>query len=386
MKNGNRKILFSLIGFILIFLAVFTIFVLLEIVASCFVSLPNANLRNDFRLNHTWRFNSSFTHNEWTRNEPQYKPYTHRYNKQGWIGFHDVAGKKPDNIFRIFYVGDSFVEGTVPMDGSVPAIVEKYLNGQENKGIKFEVINTGTSSYSPVLYYILIRYYISRYSPDLIVVCVDMTDVFDDWKYRQTMIVDSEGDPWAVLPGDIYRRPYVDTGDRCVKSGLWSRAKVFLFANSYLFNIFYRPGRSADKNDITDSSYSRWAWCSDPWDAKTEKQVNFSMDILARIASYCRQNNVKLLLTGVPYYQQLVSGPNGKPAWSIRPHQEIEKVALKNGAVYFDSVSFMEPFVKGTAQTVYYYKNNTHFNPQGYKIWSQAHIKALTDNLRKGER
>lgn len=378
MKNGYKRILFSLIGFILIFLAVFAFFVLLEIIASCFVTLPNANLRNDFRLNHTWRFNSSFTHNEWARNEYQYKPYTHKYNKQGWIGLYDVAEKKPDNTFRIFYVGDSFIEGTVAMDCSVPAIVEKYLNEHENQGMRFEVINTGTSSYSPLLYYILIRYFISRYSPDFIVLSVDMTDVFDDWKYSRTMIVDSEGDPWAVLPGDIYRRPYVDTGDRCVKSGLLSRAKVFLFSNSYLFNIFYRPKQSDEAGD-----YSRWAWCQEPWDAKTEKQVNFSMDILARIASYCKQNNIKLLLTGVPHYQQLISGVDGKRLWSIRPHQEIEKVALKNRAFYFDSVSFMEPYVKGTAQTAYYYKNNSHFNPQGYKIWSQAHIKALTDNLRK---
>lgn len=124
MKNDYRKILFSLIGFILIFLAVFTVFVLLEITASCFVSLPNVNLRNDFRLN------------------------------------------RPGALIAVLLI----------------------MNGRDRR-----------------------------------LIC---------------------------------------------------------------------RGHGTD---------------------------------------YCKQNNVKLLLTGVPYYQQLISGPDGKRVWSIRPHREIEKVALKYG-------------------------------------------------------
>ena len=88
--------------------------------------------------------------------------------------------KAPDT-FRIFYLGDSFTEGTAPMDQSVPSRVEQTLNDLvQNSSLNFEVINTGTTSYSPTIFYILARYVLTDYDPDLIVVNVDMTDDFDD--------------------------------------------------------------------------------------------------------------------------------------------------------------------------------------------------------------
>ena len=116
---------------------------------------------------------------------------------------YDIKKTKPDNTYRIFYIGDSFTEGTVGMKQSVPSIVEKSLNSK-NSDTKFEVINTGTASYSPSIFYILVRYYLSEYSPDLLVLNVDMTDMYDDFRYRQVMQLGKDGAPYAIHPGVIH--------------------------------------------------------------------------------------------------------------------------------------------------------------------------------------
>jgi hypothetical protein len=116
------------------------------------------------------------------RNYP--RPYTLRFNAQSWVETDDVELEKPTGTCRIFYVGDSFTEGAVPMEQSVPSLVEKHLN--------------------------------ETYSPDLIVINVDMTDTFDDWEYRENLMLDDEGSPWAVPPGSVYDRVYIETVFRII--------------------------------------------------------------------------------------------------------------------------------------------------------------------------
>ena len=83
---------------------------------------------------------------------------------EGWLETYNVEYKKPKGLYRIMYLGDSFTAGTAPMDESVPSLVEQGLK-LVNKNI--EVVNTGVSSYSPLLMYLLLRHNIIQYSPDL---------------------------------------------------------------------------------------------------------------------------------------------------------------------------------------------------------------------------
>ena len=149
-------------------------------------------------LNHTWRPNMTFVHREFAgRGIP---PYAHTYNSQAWLEAHDIQQAKPSGTFRIFYLGDSFTECTCPMEQSVPRRVESALRPYfAQKGLAVEVVNTGTSSYAPSLYYLVLKE-ILPYEPDLIVIDVDLTDVFDDWIYRSSAQFDASGDLIAVPP------------------------------------------------------------------------------------------------------------------------------------------------------------------------------------------
>jgi len=204
-------------------LAVVLIIAGLEFWAAKYAEPPRRHIVKSFQFNHTWKPNGKKVHDEWGWRNPDFsKPYTHQYNAQGWVENYDIEINKPDNVYRIFFIGDSHTEGTVPMDKSVASVVETHLNSvAEERGLdsRVEVINTGTSSYSPTIFYVLFRYVILDYSPDLIVVNLSMNDDFDDWKYRETLIVDDQGNPLAVPPRNIYESAYFE-GKESVVRGL----------------------------------------------------------------------------------------------------------------------------------------------------------------------
>jgi len=362
-----------------------------ELASSFFADKLASNVANAYRLNHTWKPLGRQVHDEWIKSNPDFpEPYVHVYNRQGWIEDYDIEPAKDPNTYRIFYVGDSFVEGTAPMDQSVPSIVETYLNDRASgKNMSFEVVNTGTSSYSPTIFYVLVRYVLMDYSPDLIVVVVDMTDDFDDWKYSETLIVDEHGNPWAVPERDPYSAAFVDTGERVVKADSWLRLQLFLARHSYTYNLLQRfvapkenrapPG--AEDDDPGDEIYKRWSWCQREWDDLTRRNVASTLDLLERLAVFCHENGVKVMFTAVPHYRQYAGRPDGtgEPAWSRRPHDEIARVAKENGVPYLNSLDALAPLIVGTPQRKYYYHRDMHFNPRGYRIWAEAHIGFISE-------
>ncbi len=366
--------------------------VVLEAGSSFVVDLPGANIVSSFRVNHTWKPNSRKVHREWVRENPRFpKPYVHVYNAQGWLERYDVEREKPPNTFRIFYVGDSFVEGTTPMEESLPSRVEQALNERAaGTGLRFEVVNTGTSSYSPLIAYVLIRYVLLDYDPDLLVVNVDMSDEYDDWKYDETAIWDEEGNPWAVPPRNILAAPFLEDAGGAVRATAFRRFQFFLYRHSHFYNLLLRWRPTVPKPDVASSPttaaapgglYRRWAWCREEWDAQTTRNAARTLDLVARIARLADDAGVRLVLSSSPHYEQYNGAEDGtgEPEWSDRPHREVARVAHENGVPYIDSFTPLAPLVRGTPQDRYYYKNDVHFNPDGYALWAPVHIAFLTD-------
>ena len=274
------------------------------------------------------------------------------------------------------------------MDQSVPSRVKQALNDSiQNSSLNFEVINTGTTSYSPTIFYILARYVLTDYDPDLIVVNVDMTDDFDDWKYQETLLKDADGNPRAAPPRDIYAAEYIDTATGPVASDLAIKLELFLFQNSYTYNLirtkFVTEPTPAQLETPATDLYPRWAWNYKEWDARTERNVENTLDILDRLAKFTNRNDIKLMITAVPHYEQFAGHADGtgEPAFSARPHYQIERVARANDVPYLNSFEALRPAITGTAQAKYYYRGDMHFNPAGYGLWAEAHLKFLLDPI-----
>ena len=167
-------------------------------------------------LNHCWRPNFTRHISHWEH--LGVKPYVHHYNTQSWIDEDDIAREKPADTLRIFYLGDSFIEGSCPMDRNLPSLVEAALNRKfVSRGLTAQVINTGTTSYGPIQYYLLLKTSLLDYDPDLVVINLDMSDVYDDFLYRRTAVYDDNGK--LVSCSSNYHRSQRTTDAKPVASG-----------------------------------------------------------------------------------------------------------------------------------------------------------------------
>lgn len=390
-----KRLLFSLLYLLILAASTAAVVGAAELLASRSVRLPGELQVRDVRLNHTWPPSSTSFHDEWVKNNPDFPtPYFHRYNRQAWIAHQDTELRKPPGMFRIFYVGDSFTESCVPMEESLPKRVEERLNQlYAGSGTRFETINTGTSSYSPSIEYVLIRSYILPYAPDLVVLNVDMTDDYDEWVYRHTLINDDDGNPWAVPPRDLQSSPFVTTAAGALRANLLRRVNLLFYEHSYVYNFLYQRARRTDAwqraaaEDAArlraepggGTAYPAAAWCGYEWDAATRDNVARLTEMLGRIADLLNAHGVKLLLTGVPHFEQFAARPGERPEWSDRPHREIEAVARAKGVAYFDSLAALAPKIAGSPQALHYYRGDMHFNPRGNALWADAHLAALLD-------
>ena len=361
----------------------------LELLSGVYASQPLGQFQASWRFNHTLIPNSAVMIDRYGKSDPDWaEPYPLRVNSLGWREEYEVERTKPADVFRVFYMGDSFIQGSVPDELAIPTQVETALAGRSD-GSRYEVINAGVSSYSPILYYLSLRYRIAEYDPDLVVINVDMTDDFDDWKYRHTLILDENGDPAAAPPRNVMGADFIDTAAGAVEATWSTRLKLFLFQHSNLFR--YLSYLDADKEmakivtpktpDEAAKIYQRWAWCRDEWDPFTETVTEDMFDILRRTARFCRERGIRLALSAVPHYGQYAGDTDGSlpPKWSARPHHALEELANELGVPYLNAYKALRPQVEGTPQSVYYYRGDMHFNPRGYEIWADAHIEWIQD-------
>ncbi len=87
---------------------------------------------------------------------------------------------KPANTYRIAVLGDSTVEGLqVPAEAQFTRVLNEQI--KLNSGKKVQVLNFGTSGYSTVQELIQLKKQVLRYAPDMVVLCYDTRDLFENW-------------------------------------------------------------------------------------------------------------------------------------------------------------------------------------------------------------
>ena len=306
--------------------------------------------------------------------------YERVVNSQSWVEDYDVSRQKPDGCYRVFYVGDSNTEGVVPAGLRMVDIVERRLNEvYGGSGLTFEVINTGTSSYSPILYFLLIRTRILPYAPDLIVINVDMTDAVNDAAYSAFALREAGGGLISVtggteLPGDYRMTPRGLVKMRPVdKLAEWVVAHSAFCRNLHMF--LRGPVAGVDYVEAPDAIDADWL--AHEWSPACSENVARTMRYLGQTAKLLRDGGVKLVVTGVPHYYQYT----GK--WSTRPHRELGAAAEQYGFAYFNSYELLKPDIEGTALERYYWATDpTHLNAAGNERWAEVQLSVLLDPKR----
>ena len=103
--------------------------------------------------------------------------YPRRTNSLG-LSDREWEKNKPDSVFRIIALGDSFTEGDgAPADSTWPILLEQQLL-QEGKAV--EVFNAGVCGSDPFHELMLLKYELVDYEPDLVIVTLAMQDLLED--------------------------------------------------------------------------------------------------------------------------------------------------------------------------------------------------------------
>jgi lysophospholipase L1-like esterase len=304
-------------------------------------------------------------------------PYLLTTNRQSWVEDYDVSVAKPPDTYRIFYVGDSTVQGTVAAEYKMVEIVEKKLNERSaDSGIHFEVINTGTSSYSILTYYLLVKTDLLEYSPDLVVLNIDMTDVVQDYTYRQWIVKNNNVDISGITNNDD-GTPYIMTPQGVVRGHKRTRAFMWLVrhsATAYYFDralLMQQAKKIASSQQKGDETAN---WLALEWTESIMENVNLSMQTLASTIKLLKSKGIKVMLTGVPHLPQY----EGK--WSVRPFQMLENVAKENDIPYLNSYEEMRKKAENKNLSAFYWETDpTHFNIKGNQKWAEIQFDFLTD-------
>lgn len=318
-------------------------------------------------LNHRERPGSEVTHTWFAR--AGVPPYVHRYNEHGWAS-PPIAAKRAGTT-RIFFLGDSFVQGTCPMERSMPSVAGTRLTAS---GHDVEVVNAGTSSYSPVLYYLLAKTKVLALEPDVAVISVDMTDVFDDYLYGSDAVLGDDGLPVASPADGPFARTHIRNAAGVRKSTLVERAvRPFVRISRAAERVSLSLGaRLNAKLPITVDAHE---WCREPWSPAATERVQASMRYLTAAIQLLRNAGVHVVVTAVPRLEQL------EGSWSTRPHQTVKHTAAAAGALYHDSLAALRMRAATANPRDWYIPGDMHFNERGYSVWAEGVAATISSVL-----
>ncbi len=114
------------------------------------------------------------------------KPHDAETNGDGVRDAREPDEYREDD-WNVVFLGDSFLYGAaVERKDAIPQQFER-IAAERLPGRRVRAANFGWTSSSPLLSYRLLRDIGAKYHPDLVVMCVDMTDFQDDVKYTKLL-------------------------------------------------------------------------------------------------------------------------------------------------------------------------------------------------------
>jgi len=312
-------------------------------------------------------------------------------NNRGMRGPGNYVYDKPEGVFRIATLGDSFVFGVgVKANETASAVLESLLDKKGPE--RYEVYNFGVYSYSPVTEYIYLKKEVIKYKPDLVILMLDPGDIQDDWFYEPHLVYDAKGEIAGCDPFRINGKP--DIRGLCMK---WSRLcflldqklfqsirkmKMLGFMN-YLTNKSRGIRNKTEilvNKDIDNISFDRLIMFREGKDEKivmrhwqrTAKYINMIKD-------YLRDHKIRFILAAYPYGYQV--GENqwskGRTYWAFEQNKRydantgfsiISDFAKENN---IDFINLCDPLIKANKELLYF-SSDGHLTKRGQEVVADA--------------
>jgi hypothetical protein len=283
-----------------------------------------------------------------------------KINSQGIREDEDVILPKPGGVYRILMVGDSFIFGGDKPD--MPDQLEKTLNEfLGTKKLKFDVLNCGVPSYSPMLHLARLKHQYLSFDPDAIIYFPDLTDVYDDThRYK-----------WLAKFDDAGKLVSVIGSTRILRAKRRHKRQVnYLLKMLGLREPKLRDVRSQDKSQyphIFDHAMEAGPNIS----SHTLEEIEFTLSFIKSFIKTSRREHIFLSILMYPHLPQIISAnqaysTNFASLYNRLFEKKVQEMAWKEG------VSF-KSFFKSVKKRVLagenlYEENDMHFNENGFQF------------------
>lgn len=308
---------------------------------------------------------------------------SYRINRLG-MRDREFDEQKPPFTTRLLMLGDSFTEGWgVEVGECFAKQLERRLNVDLTGTMRYEVLNAGTGSFSPMLEYLYLRHRGLKLSPNWVIVNFDMSDLMDDRYYARFATFDSQG---ALL-----KVPPVQT--------MTGRLESFLAAG-FIENRLLSALSSVQQPEVRDILAIR-----DPdalWDraalrlehtvtddqAPFRKYYEHSQKYLKLCRDLCEKEGVRFALSLYPYGHQVndEEWKTGRLHWGLKPSYHgsgapfalMERWARDQGI----PVCNLLPRLKQERGARLYYENDGHWTTAGHRVVAEGLYEFLmTENV-----
>lgn len=269
----------------------------------------------------------------------------------------------PAEAFNIVFLGDSFTYGfKVKQEEAFPSRVGELL-GQRETGGDIRIANFGWVSASPLLAYRILKDVGQKYNPDLVVLCVDMTDFHDDLRYRARL--DAGAEPSFSFTQFLLERSKLKDTWQSITAG-------FRLPQEEVED--WAAGLPKPRYFITNWPLKR--------SRKFMKEIERN---IGRIAQHCRTElGAQFLLVLLPrnYQYSAVESPDAvyerglyQPLGRhvLEPFQWLEELSKR---VRFPTVSLLPDF-KNTKVFPTCFTDDPHWNVDGHRIAAQALVRHM---------
>jgi len=274
------------------------------------------------------------------------------------LGFKDRSARQiplqSDNT-RIVFIGDSFTEGVgFSYKNSFVGLVEKQFASKN-----IEVLNAAVSSYSPIVYYRKIKYYIEEVGLkfDQLVLFMDISDIQDE---ILSYSFDNTGN---VVAHTLSKENELD-----------EKLKHFIASNTiFLSNlrIFIRklkkktPSMRVPKHEDSVNVYrSLWTIKDDVYSEYGKEGVALAKKRMNMLSELLKKNNIKLTVVVYPWPDQIWHKDlDSKQVKIWKKWAQSHNAGFINLFPYF--VDIGEPL---ETLKKYYIVGDIHWNAAGHKL------------------
>lgn len=294
---------------------------------------------------------------------------------------HGMPGKersllKPDGIYRIALLGDSFVEGfATKEEDSISVLLEDLLNKSSTK--KHEVLNFGSSTFSPSLEYYLLLNLAQKFQPDMVILLFHVTDVRDDWKYEKSKVLDRDGNTMGIDGTSRKSIPYQILEKSAFMRTVVQKTKKLL------------RQRQFDVGHVPDLTESYFAMFKDSYTRSDQMAWDLTKSYLNRIKNWSDAAGVPFLLTVIPVGPQVepvLKNTKGKllfpKDWQDLKSTKMQDIlrdwSLKVGVNFLDLLPHAKAFKRTNPEETLFYPLDQHFTAAGNKVAATAIYKMIS--------